>query len=122
MLKKFLLILFCFGLNPAWSGELEEAFYKKDYVFLYLYTPECGYCKKFEPKFEILSKTYDNYYAFLKINAKTSYGYKLMRTYNGRYVPFVLLLNKNTKQGAQVNTECLMNNVCMDKVLKDFRN
>ena len=121
MLQIFLSIFLLFFSLPIFAGELEDALKNNDYVFAYFYTPECGFCKKFETRYNKISKDYEKQFKFVKINANTKYGYNLMRAYNGRYVPFVLLLNSKTKQGAEVYHQCLFDTTCTDKVFKEFR-
>ena len=121
MLKRLVLILFLFTLSSVNAGEFEDALAKNQNVFLYLYTPECGYCTKFTPKYEKLSKVYDSSYGFVKVNANTQYGYNLMRKYGARYVPFVVLVKSKNGYAAQVQTACLTDTPCMDKVLGNFK-
>ena len=46
MIKKgLLLILSAFFIIPSFAGEVENAINKGHNVFLYLYTPDCKYCK-----------------------------------------------------------------------------
>ena len=78
MLKKCLLILISMAFLPALAGEVENAINKGNNVFLYLYTPDCSYCKKFSPRYDKLSKMYDGQYNFFKIDANTAYGRDLM--------------------------------------------
>ncbi len=121
MLKKYLLIfLLVSGMLPAFTGELENAFLKDRNVFLYLYTSDCGYCTKFSPQYNKLSKMYDGQYSFVKVDASTPYGYQLMRKYGGRYVPFVLLLNPKKHNGVQLAPSCLANRECVEKSMKEF--
>lgn len=105
---------------PVYAGELENALAKNKNVFLYLYTPSCGYCTKFSPRYDKLSKMYDGSYTFLKVDASTPYGYELMRKYGGRYVPYVLLLNQKANKAAQISPSCLMERDCVEGKLKDF--
>ena len=104
---------------PALAGEVENAINKGNNVFLYLYTSDCSYCKKFSPRYDKLAKMYDGQYNFFKIDASTAYGRDLMIKYRGMYVPYVLLLNR--KKGVQVNPDCLLDSVCIEKNMKFFR-
>ena len=122
MFKKLLLLILISFVLPVSAGELEDALKNNNYVFAYFYTPECGFCRKFDDRYNKLSSTYKNQFKFVKINVNTKYGYSLMRAYNGRYVPFVLLLNSKTKQGAEVYHQCLFDTSCTEKVFKEFRN
>ena len=119
MLKKCLLILISMAFLPALAGEVENVINKGNNVFLYLYTPDCSYCKKFSPRYEKLAKMYDGQYNFFKVDASTAYGRDLMIKYRGMYVPYVLLLNR--KKGVQVNPDCLLDSVCIEKNMKFFR-
>ena len=57
MIKKILFtLIFSFTL-PLFAGEYEDALKNNDKIFLYFYSDECGYCQKFSPLFEKLSKT-----------------------------------------------------------------
>lgn len=119
MLKKclllFLLIIF---MLPVCAGEVEEALKNGKNVFLYLYTTDCSYCKKFSPTYDYASKTYNNKFTFVKVDANTPYGHKLMRTYTGRYVPYVVLLKPN--DGMIIPPSCLADKACIDLMSKKF--
>ena len=56
MLKRLVLILSFLSL-PVFAGTFEDAMKTNNYVFLYLYTSDCGYCKRFLPIYEKLAKT-----------------------------------------------------------------
>lgn len=119
MFKKLLLTLCLLGLMPVFAGELEDALAKNKAVFLYLYTPDCGYCTRFTPRYNKLAKMYDKKYTFVKLDASTMYGYKTFIKYGGRYVPYVLLIKPNNKV-KQVDTDCLAVNVCTEQALMNF--
>ena len=121
MFKRCLLILLVLGMLPAFAGELENALSKDKNVFLYLYTPSCGYCTKFTPRYDKLSKMYDGQYSFVKVDASTPYGYQLMSKYGGRYVPYVLLLNPKKHNGFQLAPSCLLDRECVEKSMKEFK-
>ncbi len=122
MLKKyFFTLLLMAGMLPIMAGELEDAFSKGKRVFLYLYTPTCSYCKKFAPQYDRLSKTYAGQYTFVKIDASTLYGMRLMRKYGGRYVPYVLLLTPNNNSGVQLAPSCLAQSECIERSIKEFK-
>ncbi len=106
---------------PAIAGEFENAQKTHENVFLYLYTPECGYCNKFNPRYQKLSNMYKNHYGFVKLNASSGEGHILSRKFNVHYVPFVVLYNAESKKAWQVQTNCLMDLACTEKALKDFK-
>ena len=105
---------------PAFSGELEEASRRNARVFLYMYTPECGYCKQFDPIYNLYEKKYGKNCAFLKINANTEYGSYLMRQMRASYVPYVALINNNKQTLQRVAPTCLLNNACTKDALEKF--
>ena len=121
MFKKCLLILLVLGMLQVLAGELENALAKDKNVFLYLYTPDCGYCTRFTPSYNKLSKMYDGQYSFVKVDASTPYGLQLMRKYGGRYVPYVLLLNPKKHNGVQLAPSCLADRDCVERSMKDFK-
>ena len=120
MFKKVLITLICLATIPVIAGLVEDAKSSKDFVFLYLYTPECGYCKKFNPNYNKISQKYRNKYEYLKINANSSYGNSLIRSYRARYVPFVVIINSKTGKGYQLQTSCITDFACLDKVVSGF--
>ena len=121
MFKRFLALFLLLSALPVSAGALEDAMKTKDYVFLYLYTSDCGYCKKFNPIYNKLSKMYDKDYAFVKIDASTLYGHNLMRSFNSYYVPFVALIKSKNKQAAQVNPNCLLAMSCAEKAITGYK-
>lgn len=121
MLKKFLLVLSFLGMIPVFAGEVENALAQNKNVFLYLYTPKCGYCVKFDPKYHKLAKMYDKEYTFVKVDASTPYGFNILRQYNGRFVPYVLLLDPANKTVENIPPYCLMDNACTEIALKEFK-
>jgi len=120
MLKKILVLLSFVFILPAFAGTFEDALKTGDYVFLYLYTPNCGYCTKFTPIYEKLEKSNLNV-KFVKVNANTLYGFNLMRNFGARYVPFVALVNSKTKTGEQIPPDCIMQLACAEKAIKGFK-
>ena len=123
MINKIVIsLLFIFLALPIYAGSFEDAKSSKPYVFLYLYTPECGYCQRFTPKYFKFSKMYDKSFAFVMEDANQYYGNKLIRKYKGKYVPYVVLYNSKTKKAASVPSYCIMKDECVDKAIKQFKN
>ncbi len=119
MFKKFVLSLVLLSFISASAGELEDALSKNKNVFLYMYTPECGYCTSFTPRYNKLAKMYDKQYTFIKLDASSMYGYKVFRSYGGRYVPYVVLINsKNDTKSVSAN--CLASTECTERTLIKF--
>lgn len=122
MIKKgLLLILSAFFIIPSFAGEVENAINKGHNVFLYLYTPDCKYCKIYSPKYNELIKSHNGEFAFIKENASTNYGRKLMYEYRGGYVPYVVMINGKKHKAMQILPDCLMDTVCTETEMKRFR-
>lgn len=122
MFKRSLLTLAMLIITlPVFAGELENAFTQNDNVFLYLYSSTCGYCTKFNPIYEKLKKNYNTTYAFVKLNVNTYYGHKIYRAYNGRFVPYVLLLNQKKNRAIYINPNCLLEYSCITQEVNKFR-
>ena len=119
MFKRFLTLLFILGCIPVSAGELENALSQNKNIFLYFFTPECGSCSMFTPRYNKLSKMYDKHYTFIKLNASTQYGNSVFRKFRGRYVPYVVLINSKNKV-AQIDPSCLMNTECSERELMKF--
>lgn len=105
----------------AFAGEYENALEQGKNVFLYIYTPQCGFCNRFLPRYNKISKQYDRDFTFVKVNGSTLYGYKLSRKFNASYVPYVVMINPKTNYAAHVVPGCLIDSACIDKVLNDFK-
>ena len=121
MLKKIIVTLLSFAfIAPVFAGELENAIKDNDYVFLYLYTKSCGLCNKFNPFYEQATKNHNNKYKFVKIDADTNYGLRIMRHYRGYYVPYVVLLDTKANKGAQIGTNCLLSSACLNHAVNSF--
>ena len=125
MCKRFLLffILFFLGVCSVKAGELENALKNNEQVFLYMYTPSCGYCKKFNPVYNKIVEKYKSQYKFVKVDASTLYGSNVFRNYGGRYVPYVVLLNSKVvkKDALQITPNCLLELACVDAVLSNIK-
>ena len=119
MLKRFIVFLCLVIASSVFAGELENALKQNKNVFLYFYTPDCWYCKKFSTNYTKLSQTYDKQYKFIKFDASTPYGYNLFKKYKGKYVPYIVLINSKNN-AAQVDPNCLVNTVCAEKALTKF--
>ena len=119
MLKKILLILSLVML-PACAGVFEDALQHNDKVLLYLYTPECRYCKQSDPVFKKLSENYKNQVKFIKVDANTEYGLILSMRNQATYVPYVVMVDSKAKEGHRLHPSCMINYACANNALKDF--
>lgn len=120
MLKKILCILSLLIAIPAFAGVYEYAMANYQKVFLYLYTPSCGYCVKFNPIYNKVSIKYGSDCKFLKIDATSDYGRGLAQMFNVSSVPYVVLIDNNRKSVNRVNPACLLNYTCIDSAINRF--
>lgn len=112
------LFLLCILKVPTMATEVDEIINSGSNLMLYLYTPECGYCRQFAPRYSKITKVYENKFKFLKLDANSQAGNAFMYKYNASYVPFVLLINKNKIE--RVSSNCLMDSQCIDRKLVKF--
>ena len=120
MLKKIILTLILFSLLPVFAGEYEDALNSGDNIFLYLYTPSCGSCKRFNPIYNKLVAENRDLCRFIKLNANTEYGYKIFKNYKCRYVPNVILIKGDSKQASRMQNHCVHDFRCADDTIKNF--
>lgn len=120
MFKKILCVFILYLTIPVFAGELDNALNNNDKVFAYVYKPYCSYCVKFDTIYNKLSKKYGDKCKFIKMDLNSSDGYKLVRKYNVRYVPFVIAIDNTTGRASQIQADCLIDNVCVDAVVNDF--
>lgn len=100
------------------AGEFDNLVYRYEKIFLYLYTPECSYCVKFNPIYEKLSNKYPEKCKYIKVNANTPKGNELMQSVNGYYVPYVVLINSKTKTIKRVEPPCMLNYKCISDAVE----
>ena len=106
-------------MNTVYAGSYEDALQKNDKVFLYFYTPGCRTCKVFDGIYNNIQQN-NKEYAFVKLNAETSYGTKLMIKFKGSYVPYIILTDSKTNKSVNVNHSCVMDDVCLMRAMKSF--
>lgn len=121
MLKKCLMLLMLAIIMPVQAGEVENALAKGDNVFLYLFSPRCKYCVMFSPAYNKLTKAYNGQYSFFKVDSTTKYGHELMYEFGGTYVPYVVLINEKKKKALHIQPACLMDSLCLQTEMKNFR-
>ena len=114
----FLSLLFL--LNPVFAGSFEDALKSSDNVVLYMSSPTCGYCKKFEPIYEKLNHAYGNKCKFVKVDVTTKYGQSLASQVGVRVVPFVMLFKTKQKMMTSIAPECLLDYACISKEVGQF--
>lgn len=120
MLKKLLCIFSILFILPVYSGEYEDALNSNDKVFLYMYTQQCGYCRKFEPIYNKLRLNNAKSCKFLKIDASSRYGNGIMRDLGAAYVPYVVVIDTKRSVARSVAPSCLLDYACIKDVVDKF--
>lgn len=116
-MRKALIILFLFIALPVFAGLYETAIANNQKVFLYIYTPSCSYCVKFNPIYNKISEKYGNRCKFLKINATTDYGRELARKFRVTSVPYVVMIDSRKKIMNIIEPSCLIDYACTDSAV-----
>jgi thiol-disulfide isomerase/thioredoxin len=118
---RFYLFIFAFLIGVSvFAGDYESTIQGNNNVFMYLYTPSCGYCNKFNPIYENLKKSYSSKCQFVKIDATTSRGQYYAKKFGGNYVPFVVLSKNHGNSMMQIPPSCLINYACANKATKSY--
>lgn len=74
----------------------------------------------FNPVYDSLRKIYKDY-EFVKVDASQRYGYGLMMKFKGNYVPYIIITNKKKNKNASVGLSCVLNEMCIDRTLNNFK-
>lgn len=115
MVRFFVGLFLFFMVLPA------SAVTSEDKVFLYLTSPKCSYCQKFNPSYLKIMRMYAGKYQFVKADIATTEGRKLMKDYSlgqVQYVPYVAIFDNRILN--QIDPECLMDFACLDSVVSYF--
>lgn len=120
-MKKLVLLLLLLGVSVSvFANNIRMQANTK--TLLYLYSPSCGYCVKFEPIFKKVSETFAGKCIFKKVDASSAEGQKLMQKYNGVFVPYVLILDDKTNYKAYISPNCIMSYACTSSAVENFIN
>ena len=122
MFKRLVLVLLLFISLSAQAGELDKLIEANEKLFLYLYTQDCSYCVKFNPIYNKMVKKYKGKCNFIKIDANSKQGSFLMYETQANYVPNVVIIDAKKRRLAKLVPNCLLEEACMDRVLKSFVN
>ena len=120
MVRILLCLLLLFSSLPAFEGHFEDSLKQSDYVMLYMSSPTCNDCKKFDPVFQKLADNYGKKCKFVKVDSKTAYGSKLVAQVGAAYVPYVLIFKPKQQIMTQVLPDCLLDYACVSKELNTF--
>lgn len=120
MVRIVLCLLLMITSVPAFAGSFEDALRQSDYVMLYMTSPSCSYCKKFDPIFQKLAGNYSKKCKFVKVDSTTPYGRKLSAQVGAAFVPYVLLFQTKQQMMMQVMPECLLDYACINKEINSF--
>lgn len=105
---------------PAFAGQYEDALRSGEPVFLYMYVKNCKYCKEFNPIYEKTFNNHKNSFRFVKVDADSPYGTLLMQDLRASYVPLVILADSKRQYMMSILPDCLIDNACLEKELKNF--
>jgi len=120
MKRLFTLFITLFTLSVAMTeaGELEKILAKNSATVIYLYSPTCSYCQKFDPNYTKLSDKYGKNYQFVKMNITSKSSYSLISELGVRYVPYVLLFNSKKHTVVPIDPECMLSYSCSESAIK----
>lgn len=120
---KYLLILFSLFtfVAPAVSLSFDDAMSSSSPFVFYMYQDGCSACRYFDSIYDDMQKKYSTYFNFVRQNADTSLSKKLIAKWQIETVPYVLIINPNTKKASKIPPYCFMDEVCMGKTLKSYR-
>lgn len=119
MKKLSVFLLFLLTL-PVFAGEFEDAYASGNTVLAYFYSSHCKTCSSFTPTYNQILKTHSDIKG-VKINVDNKYGEKLFRKYHGFYIPYLIITNSKSKKTVTVSLSCAANDVCFERVMKDFK-
>lgn len=120
-MKKFILLILFLGVSlVVLANNVKAQSHTK--TLLYLYSPNCTYCVKFEPIFHKVSKAFAGKCNFKKVDVRTAEGQKLMQKYNGVFVPYVLILDDKTDYEAFISPNCIISYACTSSAVENFVN
>ena len=120
MFRRLLCFLALFLALPSSAGEFEVALKNNQNVFLYITSPECGRCVRFNPIYKNISNKYSKQCKFIKVDLDTQYGKELMYKNKGSYLPFVMIVNPAKNINARISPDCLLENACVESYLKEY--
>ena len=72
--------------------KLKETILKEEYVVIVVHTEWCGFCKKFAPVFEEVSKEHGKQYVFAKLDAQLNE--ELAKEFKVNGFPTILFMKK----------------------------
>gem|GEM_PF-5171780 len=91
----------------------------RKYNCLYVYSKGCGYCMRFEHNLKKLIKDYDFKCKFEKYDINNVDGMLLAMKYGISYVPYVIIVNNDTKDAWQIGPNCLINYQCVNNIFQN---
>ena len=77
-------------------------------------------CKQFSPFFDKFAAKHKEF-KYVKADAHTLDGAKLMMKYGVRYVPFIVLTNPKSKKNVVINPYCSIDEICLERALRGFK-
>ena len=113
-------LILIMSIQTVFAGVYNDIVNSKSKTLLYLYTPECSYCVTFNKIYQKLTQKFGNNCKFVKVNAHSSEGMKLMQKYRGVFVPYILLIDNNKEYVAMLSPNCLFDYACTSSAVENF--
>ena len=122
MIRLILCLLLFLNSLPTLAGVVEDAMKTQDKVFIYIYTKNCGYCVKFNPIYNEVVKKFSNKCKFIKLDAETPYGMRVMQDLQGVFVPYTIMIDNKHKKLYRLQADCLLDYACTANAVEVFVN
>lgn len=119
-MKKFifsLFLIFSFAAS-TFAMSYKDASLKDKPIVLFVTMQGCGACREFEPFFKKTQAKFASKYNFVKEDVYTS---DIARKLNVQETPSVFILQPKQKTFQKIKWECLCQQGCFEKTLKDYQ-
>ena len=120
-MKKFLAFIFLLMSMPVMANDFEKAYASGNKVLVYFYSPNCISCDKFNPVYFEIQKTRKDLQC-VRINVDNREGEKMFRRYHGFYIPYLVLTSSKSKKTVSIPLNCAYDDMCLERVVKGFKN
>jgi len=119
-MKKLFLLIFLLSAIPAFANDFQRAYESGSKVLVYFYSPSCISCNRFNPYFDQISKEHRELKC-VRLNIDNEENLNLFKKYHGLFIPYLVLTSSKSKKAVSVNSNCAINNMCLERVLKGLK-